>query len=64
MGRSSELFMRHQQELEERERIEHLDREAAYFAEINTPHKPGESHNPTNNANDNREQKQGVRTTP
>lgn len=56
--------MRHQQELEERERIEHLDREAAYFAEINTPHKPGESHNPNNNANDNREQKQGIRTTP
>lgn len=39
-----ELYMLHQQELDERERVEHLDREAAYFAEINTPRKPGESH--------------------
>lgn len=64
MGRMKELYMRHQQELDERERVEHLDREAAYFAEINTPRKPGESHNPKNNANDHREQKQGVCTTP
>ena len=56
--------MRHQQELDERERLEHLDREAAYFAEINTPRKPANATNPKNNANDHREQKQGVRTAP
>ena len=57
--------MRHQQELDERERIELLEREDAYLTETRKQTKlTGESHNPKNNANDHREQKQGVRTAP